>query len=55
MLLLVRCGQFYLSSNQIAGFFVHQDLWKESYDVLHGVLHGVHHQVQVSSETLTFG
>ena len=32
--LLVGCGQFFLSSNQIAGFFDHQYLWNESCDIL---------------------
>ena len=34
LLLLVRCGQLYLSSNQIAVFFDPQYLWKESSDIL---------------------
>ena len=37
---LVACGQFCLSSNQIAEFFDHQYLWKKSINILdfsHGV------------------
>ena len=33
MLHLVRYGQLCNSSNQIAGFFDHQDIWKESRDM----------------------
>ena len=34
LLLLFECGYLYLSSNQIAGFFDHQYLWKKSNDFL---------------------
>ena len=44
---LVGCGQFRLLSSQIAGFFDHKFLWKESIDILVVVvvvfLHGDNH------------
>ena len=50
---LVERSQLCLLSNQIAGFFYHQYLLKESTDVL-VFLHGVIHQGKVASATTTF-
>ena len=41
-----------LSANQIAVFFDHQYLWKESIDLL-VFLHGDNHQRKIASETTT--
>ena len=41
-------------ANMIAGFLDHQNLSKESSDIL-AFLHGVSHQGKVVSETTTFG
>ena len=43
-----------LSINQIAVFFDHQYLWKESINLL-DYLHGINHQRKVASESNTFG
>ena len=43
-----------LSANQVAVFFDHQYLWKESIDPT-DFLHGNNHQRKISSETITFG
>ena len=51
--LLVGCGQLYLLSNQIAGFFFyHQDLWKKLIDILI-FQHGVSYQEAIASEATT--
>ena len=50
---LVGYGQLCLSSDQIARFFDHQYIWKESRDIL-VLLHVVNHQVKVASEMTTF-
>ena len=47
--LMVGCDQFFLSSNQIVGFFDHQFLWKELIDIL-VFLHGVSHQGKIAPE-----
>ena len=52
--LLVGYDQLCLLSNQIAGVFDHQYLWKESIAIL-VFLHGVIHQGKAASETITFG
>ena len=41
------------STNQIAGFFDHQYLWKQSNDIL-DFLHGGNHQGKVTSGATTF-
>ena len=43
-----------LLPNQIAGFFNHQCLWKESISNSE-FLHGGNHQGNLASETTTFG
>ena len=49
----VACGQMYLLSNLITGFF-DLYLWKESIDIFN-FLYGDNHQRKVPSETTTFG
>ena len=49
LLVLVECGQLYLPSYQIAGFFDNQYLWNESMNVL-DFLHGDNYQGKVASE-----
>ena len=53
LILLVGCGQLFLFSIHIAGFFDHQYLWKEL-NYLLDFLHGDNHQRKVTCET-TFG
>ena len=50
LLLLVECGQLCHLPSQIAGFFDHQYLWKESVDILVS-LHGVSHKGKVAPIT----
>ena len=51
---LVGCGQFCFSSNQVAGVFDYQYLWKESIDILDFVLED-NHQGKEAFGTTTFG
>ena len=50
LLLLVECGQLCHLPSQIAGFFDHQYLWKESVDTLVS-LNGVSHKGKVAPVT----
>ena len=43
-----------LSSNQIAGFFDSQYLWKDDMDIV-DFFHEDIHTVEVASKTITFG
>ena len=50
---LVGCGQLCLFSNQIAGFFDYQYLWKK-FSYLLDLLHGDSHQAKLASGTTSF-
>ena len=53
-IILVGCGKSCPLPNQIAGFFDHHYLWKESVDVL-SLFDRNHHQGKTASEATTFG
>ena len=51
--LLIGCGQLHLLSNQTAGLFDYQYLWKESTDIF-DFLHGDNDQGKVGSKATVF-
>ena len=52
--LLCKLSAEMLLSNQVAGYFYYQYVWKECI-IIFDFLHGVIHQGKVTSETTTFG